>query len=435
MNNRFSDVIQYLTNWLHTNVLTWNTAAQWMCALVAFLLVLIIWRSVHPRLIQWVNDNAPGEFVRSMLTAMFSIGDLALFVVIAQICAAAFYGMDLSPRVLDVVSKLAVAGIMIRLLSGMMSTKALARAAALVVWVVVGLHILGLLSPITEFLQDLSFAMGDSQFTALGAIKGILLAIICLQAASMVAQFASQRIEKVEELSPSLQVLLIKAVRVVLFTVAVLFAMSSVGIDLTSLAIFSSALGVGIGFGLKTIFSNYVAGILLLMDNSIKPGDTIEVGEVFGVVRDMHGRYASVLTRDGKEYLIPNELLIAGEVVNWTYSDTKVRLKIPVGIAYHSDVKEAMTLLTQAASEVSRVLKTPEPAARLVGFGDNSVDLQLRIWILDAEDGVANVRSEVLVKVWELYHEHGIEFPFPQRDILLKSDSELTVRIEKDSKE
>jgi len=183
---------------------------------------------------------------------------------------------------------------------------------------------------------------------------------------------------------------------------------------------------------LKTIFSNYVAGILLLLDNSIKPGDTIEVGQVFGVVRDMHGRYTSVLTRDGTEYLIPNELLIAGEVVNWTYSDSNVRIKIPVGIAYHSNVKLAMKLLEKAASDVDRVLKDPAPAARLTGFGDNSVDLQLRVWIADAEDGVANIRSAVFVKIWELYHEHGIEFPFPQRDILLKPESELSVKIKKD---
>jgi len=227
-------------------------------------------------------------------------------------------------------------------------------------------------------------------------------------------------------------VLLIKINKVILFTGAILFAMASVGIDLTSLAIFSSALGVGIGFGLQTVFSNYVAGVLLLMDNSIKPGDTIEVSGVFGVVREMHGRYTSILTRDGKEYLIPNEQLVTGEVVNWTFSDSNIRIKIPVGVSYGSDVPRAMALMEEAARGVHRVLRHPEPVARLSGFGDNSVDLDLRIWIADADQGVANVQSDVLLKIWELFHEYGVEFPFPQRDVLLKPDSHLKVTIEKD---
>ncbi|MBI9081825.1 MAG: mechanosensitive ion channel [Pseudodesulfovibrio sp.] len=432
MNEQFNNVIQYLTTWMHTNVLTWVTAAQWLCALVAFLLTLIIWGSIKPRVRKWVDEHVPGEMLRSLLDALINIGNLATFIILVQICAAVFQGMDISPRMLIAVSNLAVAGIVIRLLTRMMPNRALAQGIATTVWAVVSLHILGLLTPITDFLQDLSLSIGKSQFTALGAIKAILLAAICLQAASVISRFATRRIESITDLSPSLRVLMIKAVKIALFTTAILFALSSIGIDLTSLAIFSSALGVGIGFGLKTIFSNYVAGVLLLMDNSIKPGDTIEVGSVFGIVRDMHGRYCSVLTRDGKEYLIPNEQLIASEVINWTYSDTNVRLKIPVGIAYESDLKKAMELIEKATDKVNRVLRQPAPAARLIGFGDNSVDLQLRVWIADADKGVANVRSEILVNVWNLFHENGIALPFPQRDVLLKADSQLTVKIEKD---
>jgi small-conductance mechanosensitive channel len=432
MNEQFNNVIQYLTTWMHTNVLTWVTAAQWLCALVAFLLALIIWGSIKPRIRKGVDKHVPGEMLRSLLDALINIGNLATFIILVQICAAVFQGMDISPRMLIAVSNLAIAGIVIRLLTGMMPNRALAQGIATTVWAVASLHILGLLTPITDFLQDLSLSIGKSQFTAFGAIKAILLAAICLQAASVISQFATRRIESITDLSPSLRVLMIKAVKIALFTTAILFALSSIGIDLTSLAIFSSALGVGIGFGLKTIFSNYVAGVLLLMDNSIKPGDTIEVGSVFGIVRDMHGRYCSVLTRDGKEYLIPNEQLIANEVINWTYSDTNVRLKIPVGIAYESDLKKAMELIEKATDKVDRVLRQPAPAARLIGFGDNSVDLQLRVWIADADKGVANVRSEILVNVWNLFHENGIALPFPQRDVLLKADSQLTVKIEKD---
>jgi len=147
----------------------------------------------------------------------------------------------------------------------------------------------------------------------------------------------------------------------------------------------------------------------------------------------MQGRYTSILARNGKEYLIPNEQLITGEVVNWTYTDRNIRLEVPVGIAYESDLDKAMALLPEAASAVPRVLASPPPAPRLVGFGDSSVDLELRFWIADAEDGLANVESDVLVRIWHLFHENGIAFPFPQRDVLLKPDSTLTVKLDKET--
>lgn len=432
MQEKIDAIIQFLSGWLHTNVLTWSTAAQWACVLGTYLFTLLIWRGIERRLFQKVNDTVKNDIGRALLRAMVDVGNVALFVILMQVCAAVFWTLELTPRVLDGASDLAVAWIIIRLLTSMMPNRTLARFATLIIWVVAGLNIFGLLAPITGFLEGLSISVGDASFNALGVIKGLALAAIFLQAASLAAQFTTRRIEGVRDLSPSLRVLMVKTVKVVLYTAAVLFALSSVGIDLTSLAIFSSALGVGIGFGLKTVFSNYVAGVILLMDNSIKPGDTIEVGGVFGVVRGMYGRYASILTRDGMEYLIPNELLISGSVINWTYSDTNIRLKIPVGIAYESDVSKAMDLMEQAVKGVSRILKEPAPVARLIGFGDSSVDLELRVWIADAEQGVANVRSDVLINVWNLFHENGVEFPFPQRDVLLKPDSTLTVKLDKE---
>ncbi len=432
MEQRIERATAFLMDWLNANVLTWDTAAQWVCVGVSLLLTFLIWGVLRKAIVRWISENVSGEVVRSVCDALIRIGRSAVFILLIQICMGVFWDEAISPRVLNAASDLAVAWIAIRLLTGLMPNRALAKGVANAVWAVAALSVFGLLSPITDFLESLSFNSGGTSFTALGIIKGVLLAAILLQVASIAARFAVGRIEKVEDLSPSLQVLMAKAVKVCLFTAALLFAMSSVGIDLTSLAIFSSALGVGIGFGLKTIFSNYVAGVLLLMDSSIKPGDTIEVGNVFGVVHEMHSRYASVLTRSGKEHLIPNELLISDEVINWTYSDTNVRLEIAVGIAYESDVEKAMALLEQAAKPVARVLANPRPASRLVGFGDNSVDLQLRVWIADAPHGVTNVRSEVMLNIWKLFHENDIAFPFPQRDVLLKADSQLSVKIEKD---
>ncbi|MBC16167.1 MAG: mechanosensitive ion channel protein MscS [Desulfovibrio sp.] len=430
MEQTVQSILQFLLDWLHTNVLTMTTAAQWVCVGISFVLTALIWRGFERRLYEAIDRRETSDIFRSVLRAVVDVGNVLAFIVLLQICAAVFESLEHVPWVLNAASDLAVAWIIIRLLTSFIPNRFMARVVELTVWIVAALSIFGLLTPITGFLEGISFSIGENSYNALGIIKGLALAAVFLQAASVAAQFAVARIEKTEGLTRSLQVLLAKAIKMLLFTAAILFAMSSVGIDLTSLAIFSSALGVGIGFGLKTIFSNYVAGIILLMDNSIKPGDTIEVSGVYGVVGNMHARYASVLTRSGKEYLIPNELLITGEVVNWTFSDSNVRLEIPVGVAYESDVPKALELMKEAARDVPRVLRNPAPVAWLMGFGDSSVDLELRVWIADAESGVASVRSGVLLNVWNLFHEHGIAIPFPQRDVLLKQDSSLAVHLE-----
>ncbi|QGY39230.1 mechanosensitive ion channel [Pseudodesulfovibrio cashew] len=431
MEQRIEAAAAFLLDWLKTNVLTWETAAQWGCVLAFYLLGVLAWRGFEKRLLAAVDRSHANHLVRSVLRALVDIGNVAGFFVVMLVCEGVFSALGYNGRLLNAAGDLALAWIAIRLLTSVMPNRAVARGVAGTIWTVAALSVFGLLTPVTDFLRGLNFTVGDASFNALGVINGLALAFLFIQVASLVSQFFEGRIQRNQGLTPSLQVLLGKALKTSFYTVAVLAAMSSVGIDLTSLAIFSSALGVGIGFGLKTIFSNYVAGIILLMDNSIKPGDTIEVGGVFGVVRDMRGRYASVLTRSGKEHLIPNELLISGEVVNWTHNDRNVRIGIPVGIAYWSDVDTAMVLMERATEGVSRVLRDPSPTVLLSGFGDSSVDLELRIWIRDAEGGVSNVKSEIMLKIWKLFHEYDIEFPFPQRDILLKPDSRLAVTIEK----
>ncbi|XXJ18121.1 mechanosensitive ion channel family protein [Desulfovibrio caledoniensis] len=428
---KITEILLFLENWLHANVLTWRTAAQWLCALGALLLSLAVWRVIRPRLERWRFAHVQNTLGRGALYVVIQTGGLVLFILLAQMAAGVFEFLEYRPWVLDALSQLTVAGIAIRLLALTMPNKGLARSTATVVWIFVGLHILGLLTPFTNFLQNLSFSMGETKFTALGAVKGLILAVIFLQAAVMLSRFAVGRIGNMRDVSPSVQVLLGKTVKVALFTIAILMALSSVGIDLTSLAIFSSALGVGIGFGLQTIISNYVAGIILLMDRSIKPGDTIEVGGVFGVVSGVYGRFSSVKTRDGKEYLIPNEHFVTNEVINWTYSDTNIRLKIPVGIAYESDVDKALRLMEEAPKGMKRILTSPEPRAMLIEFGDSSVNLELRAWIADTNDGVTNIKSDVLKRIWDLFHENGVTFPFPQRDVLLKPGSALAVTVDR----
>jgi small-conductance mechanosensitive channel len=206
-----------------------------------------------------------------------------------------------------------------------------------------------------------------------------------------------------------------------LLLVAVVLALGSIGIDLTAFAVFSGAVGVGVGFGLQKVVSNLVSGVILLLDRSIKPGDVIEIEGTYGSVIALNARYASVQTRDGKEYLIPNEDLITERVTNWSFSNDLIRMHVKVGISYRSDPHEAIRLALEAARDVPRVLSEPAPNCVLVAFGDSTIDLELRFWINDPANGTANVRSGVMLNLWDLYQENGIELPHPQREVMLRN--------------
>ncbi len=212
-------------------------------------------------------------------------------------------------------------------------------------------------------------------------------------------------------------------VRYAMYMAMVPVVLYGLGLDMTKITLFVSALSVGIGFGLQKIFSNLISGIILLLDRSIKRGDTIEIEDVYGVVTSMRARSVFVRTRDGKEYLVPNESLLVNNVINWTHSDSKLRLKIPVGVSYDCDVDLAMKLCLQVPERIDRLLKNPAPKCLLKGFGDNSIDLELRVWIRDPEHGIRNVSSEILLAIWRILKENDIEIPFPQRDLHVRTVS------------
>jgi small-conductance mechanosensitive channel len=216
-------------------------------------------------------------------------------------------------------------------------------------------------------------------------------------------------------------VLFAKILKVILISLSIIIGLNSFGIQLSSLTVLGGAVGLGIGFGLQKVISNLISGVILLLDKSIKPGDVISIGETYGWINKLSARYVSVITRDGRETLIPNENLITNQVENWSFSDTQVRLRAPIGISYNADVRKAIGLTIQAALNIDRVLRNPAPKCLVKGFGDNSVDLELRFWIKDPANGVANIKSMVYLEIWDLFHEHNIEIPYPQRDIHIKS--------------
>ncbi|WP_319581694.1 mechanosensitive ion channel domain-containing protein [uncultured Pseudodesulfovibrio sp.] len=418
----FETYYNAILDWLQANLLTTHAAVEWSCILGGLAVAYALGRIARPRFVAWIERSVRNDVLRSIILTPTGVGTCLAFVFFAQICIGASVLLDYFPRWLFAASDLALAWVAIRLLTLLIPNRFLSRLLAVVIWLLALLQVSGLLQPMTTYLQGMNVSLGGASISLYGVIKGIFLAALCLQIASAVSKVMVRRIRTSAGLSPSLQVLIAKLVNIALYTAALLLAMSSVGIDLTSFAIFSSAVGVGVGFGLKTIFSNYIAGILLLADKSIKPGDTIEVGGVFGTVHNMFARYALVLTRDGKEYLIPNEQMITNEVVNWTYSNRNIRLIIPVGVAYGSDPHQVKDLLEQAADNTRRVLKSPAPLGRLAGFGDSAIEMELCFWIADANSGIGNVKSEVLFNIWDAFKEHGISIPFPQREVRLLND-------------
>jgi small-conductance mechanosensitive channel len=320
---------------------------------------------------------------------------------------------------LEIVLTLLVAWMTIRLVSSVLLDRFWSRLAAGTAWVLAALHIVGVLGPGLALLDGIGFSIGKVQLTLLSLLKAAAVLLILLRVGSWLGDTAERRLRQISGLTPSTSVLLSKVIKITLFTLVVLVALNSVGIDFTALAVFSGAVGVGVGFGLQKVVGNFVSGIILLLDKSIKPGDVIQMGNVYGWITNLRGRYVSVVTRDGKEYLIPNEDLITQQVVNWSFSNRKIRLKVPIGISYGSEPRKAMDLVVGAARMMDRVIENPAPVCRLVGFGDSSVDLELRFWIEDPQNGTMNIRSDILLEVWDRFKEHGIEIPFPQRDVHL----------------
>jgi small-conductance mechanosensitive channel len=278
-------------------------------------------------------------------------------------------------------------------------------------------------------LQDIGFSVGRVRLTALSLIKAAIVLVVLLRLGNLLSGYLERRLQSISEITPSTHVLLSKVIKIAVFVAVFVVALNSVGIDLTVLAVFSGAVGVGIGFGLQKVVANLISGIILLLDKSIKPGDVVEMGGVFGWITDLRGRYVSVVTRDGKEYLIPNEDLITQQVINWSFSNRKIRIRVPVGISYNADPHKAIELIVDAVRGMDRVLTDPAPRCLLKGFGDNSVDLELRFWIEDPQNGVANIRSRVLLNIWDVLTENGIEIPFPQRDVHFDAASPVPVRM------
>lgn len=322
---------------------------------------------------------------------------------------------------LVITTSLLTAWIIIHTATIFVSSHLWSRTIAITAWVIAALNILGILSPTILFLDGISFSLGQASISVLTIMQAIVTLGILLWISAIAGQITESKLKSAQNLSPSIQVLSIKFMRISFGAVAFIMALAIVGVDLTAFAVVGGAVGVGIGFGLQRIFANLISGFILLMDKSIKPGDVIVVADSYGRVDALTARYVSVTTRDGVEHLIPNEELIINRVENWSHSQTLLRLRQVVGVHYNADLHKAIELCKEAAAETTRILNEPAPNCLVLEFGDSAVNLEMRVWINDPMNGRANVMSELLICIWDKFHEHGIEIPYPQRDLHLRS--------------
>jgi len=324
-----------------------------------------------------------------------------------------------------VAASLAMAGVIIAITSRFIRNRTLANIFFYLAWATAALHIVGLTNQTFAALDAVAFSLGDFRISLLAMIKAVLFMTVLMWLATIIGNFTERRLRQNEDVAPALQVLLSKFIKFALLTFAILATISVVGIDLTALTVFSGALGLGIGFGLQKVASNLISGIIILSDRSIKPGDVISLGDTFGWINALKSRYVSVITRDGVEYLIPNELFVSEQVVNWSYSNQNVRQEIKFGTSYENDPYEVRKLAIAAVSNLDRVLERPSSVCHVTGFGDSSVDYVLRFWIRDPKNGLANIRGNAFLALWDTFRENGIDIPYPHRQIILPEGAEI----------
>jgi len=413
------------------HVLSWAMAAQ----LVVIGCALLLARKVSGGMRVWLTRQQA-----QYATHPEACADLAILLdfvkvidaFIAFILVAIAYSMAghfTWPRnELFAVGIILIALTLTRLFTDEMKNRFWARILAIVIWVYASLYVFQLRDPWHRFLEGVDFQLGQVHFSLFHIQRAFFLLLALYWLAKNLRIFFHFWLTVKSGLTSASQILLYRLGSIFLFSACVVIVLHYLGFDLTVFALFSGALGLGLGFGLQKIFANLVSGFILLADKSIKPGDVIQLKDTYGWINFLGSRYASVVTRDGIEHLIPNESLITGEVINWSYSQNLVRLRVPVGVAYGSDLEKARELMLDAAADTLRVLKDPKPACLITGFGDSAINLEARVWINDPQNGIGSVKSNLFWGIWRRFRDHGIEMPYPQRDVHLKSIPDILLR-------
>ncbi len=426
MNNYFNS--QFLLNkflyvWekISQTLFHLSTALNFTCIVFSLLLAFLLASPLAKKVIRLKEKKQKRHQITEKFLTIFPPlikFILAIFFLAIGMQIIAYQEFDVF--FLRIFIELLAAWTLINFFTGMLQNHNWTRMLSACIWGFAALHILGILTPFINLLDSLAISIGKIHLSVLLLGKAALLCFFMLKATTFISAFTEKRIYNLPELSPSVQVLLNKIVRISLFILAAILTLGVLGIDLSAFAFIGGAIGVGLGFGLQKVVSNLISGIILLLDRSIKPGDVIEIGSTYGQIKSLGARYVSVATRDNTEYLIPNEDLITNQVVNWSFSDAFIRLKIDFSVSYDSDVHQVIDLITTAALSIPRVLDSPKPSCYLKAFGDSSIDMELRIWICDPENGISNVKSAIRIAVWEVFKKHNIEIPYPHMDVYMR---------------
>ena len=425
------DLTEWLTEiwtWIQANLLSVDVFIQLGLILGALVPAVMFGPRLRTFIERRLHPRAPAGVLRRLVDAVAVLATPIALYITLTIIRVALGSVDQPFDWVAAAIALMNAWIIVRIVTLVIRSRFWSRVAFYIAWPIAALDAFGALGPVVAQMQELAIPLGQSdtgqpiRFSLLDVVRTLFYFAVLFWAANLISSFLQQRIEAAEELSPSLKALMGKIIGVLLPVIALVIALQIAGFNLATLAVFSGAVGLGIGLGLQRIAANFIAGFTLIADKSIKPGDVIEMGDTFGWVTSMQGRYVAIRTRDGTEMLIPNDHFMTEGVINWSKSDRVVRLHAPFGVSYGTtDLRQVQQLAIEAAKCVERVVAHPSPVCNLMEYGDSSVNFDLRFWITDPQNGMANVRSEVLMGLWDRLHEHGIEIPFPQRDLHVKS--------------
>jgi small-conductance mechanosensitive channel len=404
-------------------------ATPWFLYQIAIVVVLFLVAKFMARRVEPLLENRARQIrghpgLLRVIVALLRRTDWILFAVLLLAALTLLRSITWPSRshFISVVLSLSLAWLCASVLSRIIRNRLVARTLGWLTWIYAALVILGINDEASAFLDSLALPLGEIRLSALTMLKAVLLLIATIWLAVVVGNYFDERVQRSEELTPSIRVLIGKVAKFGLVLVAGAIALSSVGVDLTALTVFSGAVGVGLGFGLQKVVSNFISGVIILLDKSIKPGDTISLEGTFGWIRELRARFVSVVTRDGREYLIPNEDFITQRVINWSFSDKLVRLDVNFGVSYDADPHKVSQLAIEAAMSVARVEANRRPVCWLTDFGESSMDFVLRFWIHDPQQGLTNVRGKVLLALWDTFKENGISIPYPHREIIMKAD-------------
>jgi len=420
--SQFEGIWPAITSWMGSMFLPYRL---WQYAILAGCLVASRLTALYidPKIDNWMRsrEGLTTRQLRFMIaTARRSHGILlASYCWIAVFVTRATTTFPSRSYILALGASLALAWVVVAISARLIRNPFLRRITRFVVWVYIALSLLNMRDDAIAALDSAAIDLGGLRLSLLMLVQAMATLAVLFVVVGALNAAARKRLQNVEGLSPSMRVLSEKMLRLFLYGLAVVIGLQTVGFDLTSLTVLSGAIGLGIGFGLQKVVSNLVAGLILLLDKSIKPGDVISIGDTFGWITDLSARYVSVKTRDGREYLVPNEDLITGQVVNWSHSNDLVRLDIDFGVSYASDPHEVRKLAREAAVKAKRVVHEPAPQCHITGFGDSSIDFVLRFWIRDPIGGLTNIRGDVFLVLWDALKEANIDIPFPRRDVTI----------------